>query len=243
MTPPHTQGDDVPRRGTMSYELLLGDAVQVLKTLPDASVDAVVTDPPFGIGFKYASHDDTPDGYGEWLWSVLQEAERLCKPGSPVFVWQAMLNIRYFSEWFPRDYRIFAACKNFVQMRPTAMQYAFDPVVVWWTDGEAWSAGTLSRDYYVANTNPAMRQKGMSNYVEGHPCPRPLDQVQHIIRQWVRPGGVVIDPFVGSGTTAVACIKSGRRFIGCEIDPTYHAIAKRRIENAAAQPMLLLEGV
>jgi len=222
-----------------NVQLHLGDCLEVMRSMADSSVDAVVTDPPYGIGFKYATYDDSPEGYGEWLWSVLLEAERLCKPGSPVFVWQAMPNVRLFGEWFPRNYRIFAACKNFVQMRPIAMQYAFDPVIAWWTDGDIWSEGTLSRDYHVANTNPAMRQPGMSNYVNGHPCPRPLDQVQHMVSQWVRPGGTVLDCFAGSGTTGVACVKTGRNFIGIEIDPTYFAIAEKRIAEAQMQLPLL----
>ena len=150
MTEPVKIGDNVT--------LYLGDCLEVMREIPAGSVDAVVTDPPYGIGFKYNAHDDTPEGYGAWLWSVIEMAESKCTPGSPVFVWQAMLNVRHFAEWFPRDWRIFAACKNFVQMRPTSMQYAFDPVLVWWVgDEKPYTAGTLSRDYYVANTSPSPR--------------------------------------------------------------------------------------
>jgi site-specific DNA-methyltransferase (adenine-specific) len=219
---------------TDDVRLYLGDCLDVLRDLPDGSVDAVVTDPPFGIGFKYSQHDDSPEGYGEWLWSALSLAEAKCKPGSPVFVWQAMPNVRRFAEWFPREWRLFAACKNFVQMRPTAMQYAYDPVVVWWVPGEKpYSSGTLSRDFFVANTSPSAR-RGL-NDVHGHPCPRPLDLMLHVVDQWVRPGGTVLDPFAGSGTTGVACVQTGRKFIGVEIDPTYYRIAERRIAEARAQ--------
>ena len=217
--------------------LYLGDCLEVLPTLEAGSVDAVVTDPPYGIGFKYNLHDDTSEGYGQWLWSIIEQAESKCTPGAPVFVWQAMINCRHFSEWFQRDYRIFAACKNFVQMRPTAMQYAFDPVIVRLTPGcVTWSAGTLSRDYVVSDTSPASHV-GINN-VPGHPCPRPLGQVAHIIQQWVKPGTAVIDPFMGSGTTGVACVQTGRRFIGIEIDPTYFEIAVKRISDALKQPRL-----
>lgn len=208
-----------------------------MRTLPDGCVDAVVTDPPFGIDFKYATFKDRPERYGERLWEALQEAERLCRPGSPIFVWQAMPNARFFSEWFPREYRIFAACKNFVQMRPTAMQYAFDPVIVWWTPGDKYSEGTLSRDWYVGNTaNTLNRRNGDSM---GHPCARPLDALTHIVNQWVRPGGTVLDGFMGSGTTGVACLQTGRNFIGMEIDPSYFAIAQKRIAKAQMQMPLL----
>jgi site-specific DNA-methyltransferase (adenine-specific) len=220
-------------------ELLQGDCLELLRDIPSGSIDAVVTDPPYGIGFCYNQHDDTPNGYGAWLWECIELAESKCRPGSPIFVWQAMPNVRRFVEWFPREWRLFAACKNWVQMRPTAMQYAYDPIVVWWTPGaKPYSVATLSRDFFVANTSPSSH-KGLNN-VEGHPCPRPLDQVRHIVDQWVPPGGTILDPFMGSGTTGVACVQTGRNFIGIEIDPTYFAIAQRRIAEAQMQPALEL---
>ena len=218
--------------------LYQGDCLEIMPLL--GKVDAVVTDPPYGIGFKYASHDDTSDGYGEWLWSVLEAAEKLCSPGSPVFVWQAMLNVRRFTEWFPREWRLFAAAKNFVQMRPTAMQYSYDPVVVWWVDGEKpWSLGTKSRDFHIANTASVISTP--DNIENGHPCPRPLDQMLHVVSQWVRPDSVCLDPFMGSGTTLVACAKLGRKCIGIEIDTDYFEIACRRVEEAYRQPDMFIE--
>ena len=209
-----------------------GDCLAILPTLEAGSVDAVVTDPPYGIGFKYNQHKDTPDGYGDWIWSVISLAESKLTSGSPVFVWQAMLNAPHFSAWFPRKWRIFAACKNFVQMRPTAMQYSFDPVLVWWTgDKAAWFAGTASRDYHIADTTPGGRKRN-GDVVDGHPCPRPLSQVHHVVEQWAKPDGTVLDPFTGSGTTGVACVNTGRKFIGIEIDEKYCEVAAKRIQAA-----------
>lgn len=206
------------------------DCREVLSSLP--VVDAVITDPPFGIGFKYASHDDTPEGYSEFIWSVVEQAEALCSPGSPVFVWQSAPNFRRFAEWFPRDWRIFVAAKNFAQMRPVPMQYAFDPVLVWWTPGEAWTDGTNNRDFHIANTSAMVCRK---TFERSHPCPRPLDQVTHIISQWVRPGGAVLDPFAGSGTTLRAAKDCGRKAIGIEISEEYCAIAVQRLRQEVLQ--------
>lgn len=220
-----------PRYKSDRVELYCADCLDVLPQL--SGVDAVVTDPPYGIGFKYASHDDTEQGYGEWIWGVIEAAESKCSEGSPLFVWQAMLNVRSLAKWFPREWRIFAAIKNFVQMRPTAMQYAFDPVLVWWTPGKPWSAGTASRDYHIGNTANTMNRK--AGEAKGHPCARPLDQIEHIIGQWVRPQGCILDPFMGSGTTGVAALRQGRKFVGVEIDEKYYAIAERRIRAEEAQ--------
>jgi len=223
-------------------KLLLGDCIEIMKTLPDNSVDAVITDPPFGINFKYSQHNDSPIGYGKWLWSAIEGAERICRPGGAIFVWQAMPNVRYFSGWFPRNYRIFAACKNFVQMRKTAMQYSFDPVIVWWKEGgDIYYKGTAGRDYFIANTSPSCRKKGSINYVDGHPCPRPLDQVLHIVDQWVRPGSTILDPFMGSGTTGVSAKMLGNKFVGIEIDDNYYKIAEARIASVKPQKSLFID--
>jgi DNA modification methylase len=215
--------------------LYLGDCMDVLPTL--GKVDAVITDPPYGVNFKYESHDDSPDGYIEWLWPIIESCESLCSPGSPVFVWQSGTNLKNFHYWFPRDWRLFIAAKNFVQMRPTAMQWSYDPVLCWWIDGEKpWSAGTASRDFVVANTAPVVASP--NNPEKQHPCPRPLDLMIHVVSQWVKPDSVCLDPFMGSGTTGVAAVQMGRKFIGIEREPKYFEVACKRIENAQRQESL-----
>ena len=67
----------------------------------------------------------------------------------------------------------------------------------------------------------------------GHPAPFPYDLARDHIISWSNPGDIVLDPFMGSGTTAVACIDTGRNYIGFEISAEYCDIAKRRIENEA----------
>jgi DNA modification methylase len=223
----------------MNIDLRIGDCLKVMPTMPENSVDAIVTDPPFGINFKYDGYSDNPEGYGLWLWNCISLAESKCRPGSPVFVWQAMPNVRKFVEWFPRDWRLFAACKNWVQIRQCAMNYSYDPIVVWWTPGaKPYSEDTLSRDYFIANTSPSAHT-GL-NKVKGHPCPRPLDLMEDIVNQWTKPNSIVFDPFMGSGTTGVACVKMGRNFIGIEIEQKYFEIAKKRIEEAQMQQRLEL---
>lgn len=237
------------RTETISDDIILhlGDCRDILASMPQClRVDALIADPPFCVGFKYESHDDRPEaydahgGYGAWIMDRLELAENLCRPGAPVFVWQAAPNFRRFHEWFPRDWRIFCAAKNFVQMRPTPMQWSFDPILVWWTPGEkGWSAGTSTRDFHIANTAPIVATP--DNIEKAHPCPRPLDQVSHIVEQWCRPGGTILDPFMGSGTTGCAAVKAGRKFIGIEMEPKYFDLACKRIEMVARQPDMFVE--
>ena len=210
--------------------LILGDCREVLPTLP--RVDAVVTDPPYGIRFgRYESHDDDVAAYPDLMRALVSGAEALCD--GPCFVWQAMGNCGRWHEWFPPGYRIFAACKSFVQLRPVEVQYAWDPVIFWNT--RSGKHNESIRDWHVAAT-PNFRAGRESI---AHPCPRPVDQVLYIV-EGLR-SETILDPFMGSGTTGVACIKLGRKFIGIEIEPKYFDIACKRIEEAWKQPRLFDE--
>lgn len=66
----------------------------------------------------------------------------------------------------------------------------------------------------------------------GHPCPKPVEWMRWLIERTTLPGETVLDPFMGSGTTGVACVNTGRNFIGIEIDKGYFDIAQRRIAEA-----------
>lgn len=229
-----------PERG---HHITCGDSLNILPALLD-QIGALITDPPYGIGFNYDQHNDSPDGYGAWLWSIIESAEALCAPGSPVFVWQASLNIRKFAEWFPRDWRLFCAAKNFVQMRPTAMQYAYDPVIVWWKQGaKPWSAkkheGSVSRDWHIADTASTLAKSDLLE--KKHPCPRPADQVAYILRQWCPPDQIVLDPFGGSGTTIIAGEMASRAVHVIEISPAYCDIAVRRWSKFTGRAAVLAD--
>ena len=87
-----------------------------------------------------------------------------------------------------------------------------------------------SHDYFFAKTQPADN---------GHPCPKSVRWGTWLVEHFAKDkGATIFDPFMGSGTTGVACMQLGRNFIGCEIDPKYFAIAEKRIKAAAAQEVM-----
>lgn len=222
--------------------LYLGDCREILPTLGE--VGALVTDPPYGIGFKYESHIDDPAAYPQFLWPIIEESERHVVPGGPVFVWQAQEWMPRFAELFPRKWRILVAAKNFVQMRAVAMQHAYEPVVVWWKPGaKPWrsESGTTyaNRDWYVANSAAAVSD--VDRLAKQHPCPRQDDVCEFIVANWVQEDRSVLDPFMGSGTIGVAAVKLGRKFIGIEIEPKYFDLACRRLDVALEQGDLFID--
>jgi len=73
----------------------------------------------------------------------------------------------------------------------------------------------------------------VQSYPGKHPCEKPLDMIEHMVTASSRPGGVVLDPFAGSGTTGMACVKTGRQFIGFDTEAEYVEIANRRIGAAS----------
>jgi site-specific DNA-methyltransferase (adenine-specific) len=209
--------------------LYLGDCLDILPTL--GPVDAVVTDPPYGIGFKYDGTKDDEETYPDLMRSVISIVRKKLVQGGIAFFWQGMPHASRFHEWFPSGYRIFAALKNFTQYLPTSVQFSWDPVV-FWINGETDKRSIPGeRDYHMGNTAKYVAEKST-----GHPCPRPLDTVIYIVGlTW---GDTILDPFMGSGTTGVACANLGRKFIGIEIEPKYFEIACRRIKAAYDQPRL-----
>lgn len=209
--------------------LYLGDCLEILPTLP--KVDAVITDPPYGVDFKYESHDDDPAKYPTFMRRVVFEVERLRGDGPAVF-WQGMLNADRWHEWFPSGFRLFAACKGFVQFRPVSVQFSFDPIVFW---GKPSTKPRVEiKDWHVQTLAPF----GAGRERIDHPCPRPLQQVAYVIEAFSSPLETVLDPFMGSGTTGVACLLAGRGFLGIEKEQKYFDIACRRIEQAYAQGKL-----
>lgn len=232
-----------PMDAMPKVELHCGDCLDVLRGMEADSVDAIVTDPPFGIGFNYSGKREVasdPESYWRWLRPIHDEWVRVLRPGGFMAVWNAHKNFRHFWDWFGADIRIYAACKNFVQLRNDPINLnGYDPVVMRYKAGaEPLRPAKQARsvNFFVANTAGIISDK--TRIEKGHPCPRPLDQVIAVVENFTLPGGVVLDPFLGSGTTALACLQTGRDIVGIEIDAGYHAITRRRIDAALAEQPL-----
>jgi DNA modification methylase len=209
--------------------LYLGDCREILPTL--GKVDAVVTDPPYGIGFKYSSYDDVGGSQYMQMISVLkgyplallqypEEMMRYIVPilGAPddCFIWcYNSMNERQSRIWgfwgiVPDWYQVYQEPKNPFDKRIVKNPRHYD----WCAD--------------------LQQVKNVSEDKTSHPCQLPTELVKRIIK--FTKAEIVLDPFMGSGTTGVACAKLGRKFIGIEIDPGYFAIACKRIEQAYSQP-------
>jgi DNA modification methylase len=196
--------------------LILGDCLDVLPLL-GGGMDAIVTDPPYGLGRKMQGGTwgakDEFSGFLKWDLEAKQEwIDRLLAVGVPSIIWGG----NYFAVPAARCWLLW----NKINSVPTM------------ADAElAWT--NLDR--------PAKRFDAPVGRVEfGHPTSKPLPLMSWCL-SFVPSARTIFDPFMGSGTTAVACVKAGRKFIGIEIDERYFDAACERIADAVARPDLFIE--
>lgn len=207
-----------------SATLYRGDCFDMLPTLD--TVDAVVTDPPYGIGYTYRSHDDAPDRYDEFMARLVPELVRVTTNG-PCFVWQSQLKVNSWYRYFPAGYRLIAACKIYPEPVRQRNCHAWDPVIFW--SGRSYLRQEIPRDWHVAELPPWEETMGDNPVF----CPRSLSQVRYFCDSIQ--GETILDPFMGSGTTGVAALLAGKRFVGIEQDPVYFEYARRRIQETWEQ--------
>jgi DNA modification methylase len=198
------------------------------------SVDAVVTDPPYGVGLKAKrakqrngkvsvrvgsyGFDDTPEYVRDVVVPVIQEARRIA---SAVVVTPGTRNMWLYPE--PDDVGAWYSAAGtgigrwgFVCSQPI-LYYGKCPYL----------ANRLgARPNSTGQTYP-----NDANKID-HPCAKPIRFATWLVERASLEGMTILDPFMGSGTTGVACVNTGRKFIGIEIDPDYCEIARRRIEHA-----------
>lgn len=226
----------------MDYSLHLGDCLEFMRTLEAGSVDAVITDPPYGINYQSAWRIDRADRFEviqgddvlsfEWA----QECARIARDPAALFVFCRWDVQQAFFEGIAQGWHVRSQViwdRGVHGLGDLNGQYAPCHDVAWFAVKGKWSfPHRRPRSIYRVDRLPANELQ--------HPTQKPVPLMSQIIQHLTQPGDLVFDPFMGSGTTGVACMKTGRRFLGCEIDPRYFAIAERRIADAAAQLRLPL---
>jgi site-specific DNA-methyltransferase (adenine-specific) len=295
----------------MKIDLRLGDCLEVLKSIPDNSVDAVITDPPYGIlnhkieqivnipqffsevnrvlkpncfviyfgqqptltqwnaeAFKLFDYKNEIIWYKRFVTSFLRDMLRVyenitvCCKGKRKFndykqrysdVKTSMADydsidgvLRQLSmiEQFLRDKELLKKFVNgecdFFQSKRNDVGNAIIPKGLVTMDAKYSVLKTLkegSKPRNLISFVPHNRQKFNKNeYNVKHPTVKPVELMEYLLNLTTNEGDIVLDPFMGSGTTGVACVNLGRRFIGIEKEPEYFAISEKRIAAAQNEP-------
>ena len=215
-----------------------GDCLDVMRSMPDGSVDAVVTDPPYGTGaWKRAAAGSGGDcravmsreAWDEWDASWFIEASRITKGPILIFCPQTRLPeviaLAGDSAW-----RIIIWGKPDPRPRFAGqMAYAFEPIVA---IGSLQGHGGAD---LLIDSAPRLNRDADAT---GHPHQKPIGVVRALVRVSCPKGGVVLDPHLGSGTTLVEALQEGCKAIGIEREAPYVEIAKARVAHEAAQGRL-----
>ncbi len=230
------------------YTLLLGDCLERLSELPDASIDAVVTDPPYSSGTRREAskglRKSMTRGVGddEWfttdclttngfVWLMREcacEWRRVLKPGGHALV---------FIDW--RMAPNLTGAIESADMRHLG-------VLIW--DKTYFGMGSYFRNqhefilHFTKGRSLPPQRRDVGNVLShkpirngDHPTEKPVSLLRELIGVVTPPGGTVLDPFMGSGSTGVAAITEGFRFVGIERETEYHAIAAARLQKAACE--------
>jgi DNA modification methylase len=218
-------------QGTAFTNITCGDCRDILPTFQENTFHAVVTDPPFGIGFEYDGGRESsadPEDYWKWFGPVYQEILRVTKPGGFICLWQSYQYMHHFQEWYG-DWHLFTACKNNVEIRPNSpFTSAVDPMVMVWKPGAKPLLPTKQDRSY--NWFATTIQYGDEVHML-HPCPRSLDLCENMIRNFTIENGLILDCFAGVGSIplAVQRVGGGRQFVAIEKHPQYCQVADRRL--------------
>jgi len=215
----------------MDIELHQSDCLDFMRARADKSVDFIFYDPPYNVGKDYGIHKDNlpASQYRDWMAVVADEARRLSRRGFAVYV-GAKLTRLFFdllpdAHLIPVHKRAIGAMDGNYFLQYHALFVVGKPLL---KCKDLWDDVRLPGEGYY------FREERFD-----HPGQTALALVKKVLHHFTQPGDLVLDPFLGVGTSAVAALSMGRGVIGCEINPQYLAVARARVARLAEQPPLI----
>jgi len=265
LTSPDLGKDTVEIPSKLINQIIEADAIQLMKEIPDNRIDMTFADPPFNLNKSYEYYEDDKEvnEYLAWCKEWLRHMVRITKPTGSIFVhnvpkWLTYFasylnNLAYFKHWIawdamgaplgktllPNHYGILWYVKSkdfkFYDIRtPHERCRECDSLLADYGGKKnlIHPFGTLSSDVWTD-----IHRIRHNKRRDEHPCQLPVHLLERLILMTSDENDLVLDPFVGTGTTAVAAKKLGRRFIGIDVDPKYVEISRANLEKAT--PALL----
>ncbi|MCX6723682.1 MAG: site-specific DNA-methyltransferase [Candidatus Staskawiczbacteria bacterium] len=224
-------------------QIICGDAIEELKKLPDRAVSSIITDPPYGISKDLNCKNERLGttaklnfNFGEWDKLNNEWLELATQKTNGWFIsFCAKKDIGIF--WNALEKNGFIAVDALVWQKPDPVPFnaksrflnAWEIAIVGKRPGAIWNS-TYQHNIF--------KYQAPKNKTRIHPTQKPLELIKELVLLTTKKGDIVLDPFMGSGTTAVACKESGRNYLGFEIDKKYCELANNRV-NSANPPLFV----
>ena len=219
-------------------DLQQGNCLELMKSIPDKSIDAVITDPPYNISREnhFSSMGRSGIDFGEWdKWfdqvSYLSEVFRVLKMGGTAVIFNSQQNVGFLNQYADEHNLLFKDVIYWIKSNPmprnrdrryvTSVENAVTIV----KKGGKWTFNRQRPTY----ENGLFKYPIVSPKERIHPTQKPVQLMEDLVRIHSNESDVVLDPFLGSGSTGVACKNLNRNFIGIELDSEYFNLAKERI--------------
>jgi DNA modification methylase len=215
--------------------LLEGDCLAILPTLEAGSVDAVITDPPYGLDFPYHGYKDTRDNLRRLIAESMPHLRRVA---TRVYVLPGITQIGLY----PDPDWVMAVTWNTTGSHGAYGFTQWMPVLCYGPDVKGFAR--LANGVMKTDTLRISGGSGVGFMRGGeekkHTCPKPLNLMRLLVRRLTVAGETILDPFAGSGTTLIAAAQEDRQAIGIEREPTYCDIIRRRL--ASPEPLFAAGG-
>lgn len=241
-------------------EVLTGDCLEILPWIPDEHVDMVFADPPFNLNKRYKTYKDSVkfNEYLLWCESWLLELVRITKPTGSIFIHNIPMWLTYyagilnqaahFKHWISWNAPGAPMKANLLPAHYGILYYEKEPkrakiYTLRYPHSRCRKCEYLLKDYggkkdtihpfgpVVSDVWTDIHRIKHNKYRDGHPCQLPVHLLERIVLMSTDEGDLVLDPFLGTGTTALAAKRLGRRYTGIEIDPEYAKIAQGKLEQ------------
>jgi site-specific DNA-methyltransferase (adenine-specific) len=204
-------------------KIICGDCLQLIKSIPNNSIDAVVTDPPYGLNKNGVRNDADLSLF----YNIMPECDRILKDDSFFitffstkclpqlfknnkfnYFWQIVLYCPEGRVRSPIGYTKYMSCFIFKKGKPKIIRW--------------------NKDIFI--DTPGKMVEPDEGYID-HPTPKPKHFIKEILKMFTKDNDLILDPFIGSGSTAIACLQLNRKFIGFEIEDKYCKIALERVKR------------
>jgi site-specific DNA-methyltransferase (adenine-specific) len=247
------------------HQIINGDCVEELKKFDANSIDLIITDPPFNVGKKYNSYADNKkrSEYLEWCESWLTECVRILSDGSALYLFNYPENNAYlmpfldkhltFRRWMTWHYPTNTGMSptNFTRSQHSILFY------IKGKKARVFNKDDIAEPYRNPTDKRILQRiaegsKGKTPYdvfhfnivknvnkdKTEHPCQIPVPLLRIFVRASSNDGDIILDPFGGSFSTAIACKQLGRKSINIELDKHYCEIGRERLDNTSDMVML-----